>query len=197
MKRTMLPVALAAALILAAGGAFAQAAPEDHDAHHPGAESEPAAPIVPDAATGPEAPAASKTGMMEGGMTGMMTPEMMTMMRQMMDQGGMPGMMRPGAGAMMACPMRSGGAPAPMDKGIGPAALYGMAADPAAEMTSEGVRAYLRAQLDAHANPRLKLGEISAAADGSIVAEIVTTEGALVQRLAFNRHPGLFRQLVD
>ena len=33
--------------------------------------------------------------------------------------------------------------------------------------------------------------------DGSITAEIVTTGGALVQKLAFNRFPGLVRQLAD
>jgi hypothetical protein len=45
-------------------------------------------------------------------------------------------------------------------------------------------------------NPRLKLGEISTAADGSITGEIVTVDGSLVQKLAFNRYPGLVRQIV-
>jgi hypothetical protein len=42
----------------------------------------------------------------------------------------------------------------------------------------------------------LKLGEIGTDADGSITAEILTVDGSLVQKLAFNRYPGLVRQIV-
>jgi hypothetical protein len=39
------------------------------------------------------------------------------------------------------------------------------------------------------------LGAIGEAPDGSIIAEIRTVDGALVQKLAFNRFPGLVRQI--
>jgi hypothetical protein len=44
-------------------------------------------------------------------------------------------------------------------------------------------------------NPRLRIGEITDPEDGSIIAEVITVDGSLVQRLAFNRHPSLFRQI--
>lgn len=47
------------------------------------------------------------------------------------------------------------------------------------------------------APPRLTLREIAEAPDDSITAEIVTTDGSLVQKLAFNRYPGLVRQLAE
>jgi len=157
-------------------------------------------------------------GMGGQGMMGMMTPEMMQMMQRMMGQGGMPGMMggmqgggmpegsmgsgmmdqMPMAGGMTMCPMmqmmgaRSGAGMHPM---MGAAMLYGMPHSKVEEMTPERVRTFLEQRLEQHGNPRLKLGEIASAADGSITAEIVTVDGSLVQKLAFNRYPGLFRQV--
>jgi hypothetical protein len=154
------------------------------------------------------------------GMMGMMTPEMMQMMQRMMGQGGMPGMMggmqgqgvpegsmgsgmmgqMPMAGGMMMCPMmqmmgaRSGAGMHPM---MGAAMLYGMPHGNVEEMTPERVRTFLERHLEQHGNPRLKLGEIAVATDGSITAEIVTVDGSLVQKLAFNRYPGLFRQITE
>ena len=58
------------------------------------------------------------------------------------------------------------------------------------EMTADRVRALLERQLINSGNPRLTLGEIGTAGDGSIIAEIVTVDGSLVQKLAFNRYPG-------
>jgi hypothetical protein len=65
------------------------------------------------------------------------------------------------------------------------------------EMTPERVRTLLEQRLTQEGNPRLKLGEIATAADGSITAEIVTVDGSLVQKLAFNRYPGLVRQITE
>lgn len=79
--------------------------------------------------------------------------------------------------------------------GLGPDALYGMPGGAPMEMTPARVRDILAQMLERHGNPRLAIGEITEAADGSIVAEIVTRDGSLVQRLAFNRYPGLFRQI--
>jgi hypothetical protein len=119
-------------------------------------------------------------------------------MAGMMGQDGMPGMMRgqgPHRGQM---PMA--GAPCPMmQPGMsgGHGLLYGMPAGAQQEMTPERVRALLGQHLAWHGNPRLKLGSIAQAADGSITAEIVTADGSLVQKLAFNRYPGLVRQVTD
>ncbi len=64
-------------------------------------------------------------------------------------------------------------------------------------MTPERVRAIIDQRLAQHDNPRLKTGEIATAADGSITAEIVTVDGPLVQKLAFNRYPGRVRQITE
>ena len=187
MRTTALHAAALAALFLFSAGAVAAqtAAPEEHDVHHP-AETPAAA---SDAGT-----ADSVEG--KSGMKGMMTPEMMKMMQGMM--GGQGGMNM--ESAMMMCPsmqmmlgMRAG---ADM-QGImgGPGLLYGMPHGTAEEMTPESVRTFLEKRLEWHANPRLKIGKIATAADGSITAEIVTVDGSLVQKLAFNRHPGMVRQL--
>jgi hypothetical protein len=148
-------------------------------------------------------------GMMGGGQGGM--PGMMGG-----SQGGMPGMMGGSqggmsgmmgmmgggqAGMMSMCPMMQsmgqgpGGAMHGMHGGAG--MLYGMPRQPQVEMTPERVRQLLEQRLAAHGNPRLKLGPVASGPDGSIVAEIVTVDGSLVQKLAFNRYPGLVRQITE
>lgn len=186
-KYSLRAAALAALLMLGAASVTAQTIDaDDHDAHHP--------------AEGPAAdPEAGTAAGMEGmpGMKGMMTPEMMKMMQSMM--GGKEGAMNM-EGAMMKCPsmqmmmgMRAG---ADMQGMMGgPGLLYGMPHGATEEMTPESVRTFLEKRLEWHANPRLKIGKIAKASDGSITAEIVTVDGSLVQKLAFNRHPGLVRQL--
>lgn len=123
-------------------------------------------------------------GRMPGRMGGMAEAPMGHGMMGRMGQGDMPmgQMMRGQHGAM-------GG------HGLGPDALYGMPQGSVTEMTPARVEAFLSHLLERHANPRLELGEIAEADDGSITAEIVTRDGSLVQRLSFNRYPGLFRQI--
>lgn len=75
--------------------------------------------------------------------------------------------------------------------------LYGSPHGTPEEMTPERVRELLEQRLDYHGNPRLALGEIEEAEDGSITAEILTIDGSLVQKLAFNRYPGLVRQVTE
>lgn len=157
----------------------------------------------------PQAAGAAAPGQPKGGpgMMTMMTPEMMQMMHRMMAQretaqGGMPGMMGQGPMPMagtMKCPMMTGEPAGSSMAGMAsaPAMLYGLPQDAPEEMTPARVRTILERQLAHHGNPRLKLGEIAAAADGSIHAEIVTVDGSLVQKLAFNRYPGLVRQILD
>jgi hypothetical protein len=203
-------------LIGATGMALAQAAGDDHDVHHPEAGE----PTLSD-----EAPNGAPREVPDGmsGMMDMMTPEMMQMMMRMMGEGGMAGMMgdmRGGAmaegmpGPGMGQEMMGGGMPRSgmmgmhgMDMGprgaqgpmgghnLGPGALYGIPQGAPVEMTPARVETFLSHMLERHGNPRLEIGEITEAEDGSIIAEIVTVDGSLVQRLAFNRHPGLFRQI--
>jgi hypothetical protein len=177
----------------------------------PATAAESSAPSMPG-----KAPAAAAGGM--DGM-GMMTPEMMQMMMRMMGQGGMSGMMGGQAGqgmpegsarsgmanemptaGMMRCPMMQ-----MMSKNRGEAGSTGIVAGQGMrlgllpgtpeEMTEDRVRALLMQELSNLGNPRLKLGQIGKASDGSITAEILTVEGSLVQKLAFNRYPGLMRQV--
>jgi hypothetical protein len=209
--RTALTGLLAGAALFAMSmSATAQTTDDDHAAHHPEVE-----------ATAPEADAPAADTPMTPGMMGMMTPEMMQMMMRMMGEGGMQGMM----GGMRGGPMAEGmsgrgmvgqgmmgggmmgmdGMPmGPMMHGrhgqmgghaLGPGALYGMPRGATTEMTPARVETFLSHLLERHGNPRLEIGEITEAEHGSIIAEIVTVDGSLVQRLAFNRYPGLFRQI--
>ncbi|GIK96320.1 MAG: hypothetical protein BroJett029_05290 [Alphaproteobacteria bacterium] len=166
----------------------------EHDAHHPAEAQAAPAPGMPEA----ESPNGMPSGM--PGMMGMMTPEMMEMMQGMMAMRG-DGTHRP---AMTMCPMMremmgmASGAGSRMEEGgMGPGALYGMPGAGQEEMTPESVRAWLEQRLAWHGNPRLKIGEIAAAGDATITAEIVTIDGSLVQKLAFNRYPGLVRQMAE
>jgi len=119
-------------------------------------------------------------GMMRGGMMGGDMPR-----SGMMGMDGMP------MGPMMRGSMHRhmGG------HGLGPELLYGMPHGAPSEMTPARVETFLSHLLERHGNPRLELGAITEGDDGSIIAEIVTVDGSLVQRLAFNRFPGLFRQI--
>lgn len=62
------------------------------------------------------------------------------------------------------------------------------------ELTAARVTAMVEGLLAWHGNPRLKLGKVSAE-NNEILAEIVTPEDSLLQKLAFNRYPGLVRQV--
>lgn len=147
------------------------------------------------------------------------TPEMLETIMRMMGDDAMPGMMgrgagdRPGWSGMMGQGMAPQGMMRGMPmgammsgdfdrmggmmsgQGIGPGIIYGMPDRRVMEMTPTRVRDWVEQRLAWHDNPRLTLGDITEAEDGSIIAEIVTVDGSLVQRLAFNRYPGLFRQI--
>jgi hypothetical protein len=51
------------------------------------------------------------------------------------------------------------------------------------------VRGYLAVQVERLNNKRLKVGEIKVD-DGTIIADVVTVDNSLVQRLKVNRHTG-------
>lgn len=199
-------------LLLAVGTAspsWAQSE-EEHDAHHPEASD-----VLPDTAeTG--TPDTSPGGMMRGMMPGMMmggqTPGMMGGDMQGME--GMPGMMGKGQGRMMQggmmgmCPMMPGmmGSQGPGMMGCGMMQgqgagygnwLYGLPGGQPPETTPETARAWLKRQLEHHANPRLRIGSVERQEDGTVIAEIETVDGSLVQRLVFNRYPGFVRRAED
>ena len=203
-------VFVASLLALAgAGSAFAQsqgaAGAADHHPESPtaGVSPDSTGDMAPDG-SGPMAdagPMGDGNMMMSPEMMQMMSPQMMQMMMRMMSSGEMPGMAARGMPGMMrgnAMPMRdcgeSGmtGADHRMD-----GMIYGMPQDDQVEMTSERVREFVQRRLAWHGNPRLKVGEIATASDGRITVEIVTVDGSLVQKLAFNRYPGLFRVITE
>jgi hypothetical protein len=79
-------------------------------------------------------------------------------------------------------------------RGLGPALLYG---PPAAGITVERARAMLEGVLAWHGNPRLKLGTVEEQNEDTIVAEILTVDDSLVQRLAVDRATGTFRRVTE
>ena len=211
--RTRTPQILATAMVLAfSAPAFAQSSDDDHAAHHPdvdaGATVQGDAPMqgMMDMMT-PEMMQMMMRMMHEGGMQG--EGNMAGRMGGMQGEGPMPGRMGGMADAPMGHGMmgRMGQREMPMGRmmqgqhgamgahGLGPNALYGIPQGATTEMTPARVEAFLSHLLERHANPRLELGEVAEVEDGSITAEIVTTDGSLVQRLSFNRYPGLFRQI--
>ncbi|MFN3347357.1 peptidoglycan-binding domain-containing protein [Pseudorhodoplanes sp.] len=148
-----------------------------------------------------------------------MGPMMGRQMMQGMPQGTMgpgrtgPGMMGPGmmsgqmpmAGAMpmhqgmMMCPMMSG------RMGQQPGMMGGMMGQdrgalglgvvtPSRNVSVDDVHDHFERLLQAQGNPRMKLGEIKDADKDTIVAEIVTTEGVLVDRFNVNRRSGAIQR---
>ncbi len=90
-----------------------------------------------------------------------------------------PGMMMMGRGMMM-----------------GPGMMMGQRVLPQRDLSAEDVRNVFERQLAWLGNERLKVGTVEEKDDGTIVAEIVTAkEGALVDRLRFDRHSGLITRV--
>jgi len=80
---------------------------------------------------------------------------------------------------------------------MGPGYGYGMRRDmggPDRDLDAEHVRRHLERQLAWQGNPRLKVGAVAETDDDTIVAEIVTQDGSLVQKLEIDRHSGFMRQ---
>ena len=114
-------------------------------------------------------------GMSQDGMgQNMMCPMMRSgMMQDGMMQGGMMGSGMMGSGMMRG--------------GMG--ALFGSRVTPMMNLSIDDVRGYLASQLDGLKNKRLKMGDIKGD-DGTIIADIVTVDNSLVQRLKVDRHTG-------
>jgi hypothetical protein len=143
----------------------------------------------------------AKHGHMRMGMGMMMGPGMMMMAPAAMMGPGM--MMRPapmmGAGMMMPGPMMGAGMMGPGAAMMGPAtaakSCQTVAVEPGKALSPDDVRASLERSLTWHGNTRLKVGEVKEADNGTIVAEIVTVDDSLVQRLAVDRQTGQMRRV--
>ena len=90
-----------------------------------------------------------------------------------------PGMMAPGAGGQ-----------GMMGPGFGKGPGLDNQVVSSKDLTADDVRQYLEHRLEMHANKRLKVGEVKPADDDTIVADITTVDGSLVQRLEVDRHTG-------
>ena len=126
--------------------------------------------------------------MMAPGMMGQGTMPMM-MAPGMMGQGAMPMMMAPGMMGQGAMPMMMM-APGTMGQGMmGQGTTPMMGAEPMS-LEPDQVRPHLEQHLAMMGLPNLVLGSVEAQDDDTLVAEIVTRDGMLVQRLAIDRHTG-------
>ena len=147
-------------------------------------------------------------GMMGSGMMGpgMMGPGMMG--PGMMGPGMMgPGMMGPGMMGQGMGPGTGQGMGPGMGQGMGPGTGQGMmrpgyGAGPSywqnpampRELTTADVERMLTNQLEWQGNPNVKLGKVEDKDENTIVAEIVTNDGALVDRLEVDRRTGQVRR---
>jgi hypothetical protein len=115
---------------------------------------------------------------------GMMNPGMMgqgTMNPGMMGQGTMnPGMM--GQGTMN---------PGMMGQGMSPGTMRPLRQD----LTVDDVKHALGHELEWSGNPNLKLGAVEDLDADTVIAEIVTQDGSLVQKLEVDRHTGSMQAL--
>ena len=167
-----------AALLASAGFTHAQ---DTEEVPSGGAGAQPTMQYcVPGCIVGPMAGDDMHHGMMGQGMMPMsMSPGMMgqPMMMPMMMAPGMMGQGMMGQGMMGQGMMNQGATP-----------MMGMAA--AAPLDADHVRPHLEQHLAMMGFPNLMLGSIEAEDDDTLVAEIVTRDGTLVQRLAIDRHSG-------
>ncbi len=103
----------------------------------------------------------------------------------MMGQGQMPMM---GSGQM---PMMGSGQTPMMGQGMSPGMMQPLAKD----LSASDVQHMIEHRLAWQGNPNLKVGKVEEKDDHTIVAEIVTKEGSLVQRLEVDRHRGSMRPI--
>jgi len=119
--------------------------------------------------------------MMGHGMMGQQGQGIGPMMGQ---QGQMPmmgrGMMGPGYS------MGQGMGPGEMGQGMGPGMMQPLRQD----LTAADVQHMMEHRLAWQGNPNVKVGTVEEKDDDTIVAEIVTQDGSLVQRLEVDRHTG-------
>jgi hypothetical protein len=212
---------LAVAFLFAASTPLLAQDEDEHSVHHPepkaaeapppaASEGSPPAGMMGQGMMGPgmmEPGEGERESMPEGMMPrGMMGPDMMHGMMESMMRGTAEGLarglvegmaavhgMEPEIGPSEGMGPRGMRQPGMMrGRGMGPALLYG---PPAEGITVERARAMLEGVLAWHGNPRLKLGTVEEQNDDIIVAEILTVDDSLVQRLAIDRATGTFRRI--
>ena len=98
------------------------------------------------------------------------------MMGQGMGQGMGPGMTGPGHGAGQ--------------QAYGTGTCPGLTAAQGQEVTVDSVTKFLESRLAHMGNERLKLGKVEQTDDKTIVGEIVTKDGSLVHKIAFDKATG-------
>ena len=186
--RTVLATAVAVGLLVGAGGA-ALAHESWGPSYGPGCGM-----MMGPGMMGPGmmGPGMMGPGMMGPGMMGpgMMGPGMMG--PGMMGPGMMgPGMMGPGMmGQQPGNGMGMGQGPG-FGMGMGPGGPFAMPL--AKDLSADDVRHMLEHRLAWHGNERLKVGTVEEKDADTIVAEVVTAEGSVVQRLEIDRHTGWTR----
>jgi hypothetical protein len=211
---------LAAVLLFAVSTPLLAQDDDEHSVHHPEAQAAQGAPPAAEPAppAGMMEEGMMRPGMMEPGEgeresmpegmmpRGMMGPDMMHGMMESMMRGTAEGLarglvegmaavhgMEPEIGPSEGMGPRGMRQPGMMrGRGMRPALLYG---PPAEGITVERARAMLEGVLAWHGNPRLKLGTVEEQNDDTIVAEILTVDDSLVQRLAIDRATGTFRHV--
>ncbi len=133
-------------------------------------------------------------GMMGGGMMG---PGMMGPMMGMMHQDGMmgPGMMNGGMmnGGMMGMMHDDDMRPGMMGGGMMNGAAGFVMLPAPAQLGAADVTYNLERMLAARGNPHLKVGKVEDKDADTIVGEVVTTEGSLVERYEVDKRSGLAR----
>lgn len=63
------------------------------------------------------------------------------------------------------------------------------------DLSADDVRAHLEQSLKRHGNTRLKVGGITETDHDTIIADIVTLDDSLVQRMEIDRHTGSMRSI--
>ena len=106
----------------------------------------------------------------------------------MMGQGMGPGMMHQGMGM-------GPGMMGPGQQALGPSNCPGLVAAQGQEATVDSVTKFLEGRLAHWGNERLKLGKVEATDDKTITGEIVTKDGSLVQKFAFDKATGWPRRV--
>jgi hypothetical protein len=72
---------------------------------------------------------------------------------------------------------------------------HGMMQPAARSLSADDVKTMLERRLTWQGNPHVKLGEVTEQDDDTILAEIVTQDGSLVQRLEVDRRSGWTRMV--
>lgn len=100
-----------------------------------------------------------------------------------------PGMMGPG---MMGQGMMGQGM---MGYGYGPGMMGWGGPGRTTDLSSDDVKSMLERWINWQGNPRLKVGDVKEQNDDVIVADIVTQDGSLVDRLKVDRHTGYMQRV--